>query len=99
MEPVPAWLPSVGAVIDSWVCDSSCCLSHACEGSGGGGGAGEILNRFVEAVGASDARVRFLEDLGGIVVGVAILCLSQTRGCVVDRTRHAANQEALDCAK
>ena len=43
--------------------------------------------------------MRFLEDLGGIVVGVAILCLSQTRGCVVDRTRHAANQEALDCAK
>jgi hypothetical protein len=37
--------------------------------------------------------VRFLEDLGGIVVGVAILCLLRTRGGVeVNRTRRATRQ-------
>jgi hypothetical protein len=51
----------------------SCCLSYVCEGSGVGGGASEIRDRFVEVVGVSNARARFLVALGGIVVCVAIL--------------------------
>jgi hypothetical protein len=33
----------------------------------------EILDRFVKVVVAFDVHARFLEALGGIVVGVAIL--------------------------
>jgi hypothetical protein len=33
----------------------------------------EILNRFVKVVGTFSERARFLEALGGIVVGVMIL--------------------------
>ena len=39
----------------------------------GGGGVAEILNRFVKVVGTFDERARFLEALGGIIVGVAML--------------------------
>ena len=39
----------------------------------GSGGVAEILNRFVKVVETFDERARFLEALGGMVVGVAIL--------------------------
>jgi hypothetical protein len=39
----------------------------------GSGRVAEIPNRFVEVVGMFDKRARFLEALGGIVVGIAIL--------------------------
>lgn len=45
----------------------------------GGGGVAKILNRFVEVVGTFNERARFLEALGGIIVGVAILRLSRDR--------------------
>ena len=69
---------------------------HDWEGSRVGGRFGEILNRFVEVVGTIDERVRFLDGLWGIVVGVAILCLSRGRGVKLHGVACGRSRDLVD---